>query len=244
LVAHTLAAATPSALAAQGRAGSLTGRVADKTTGEPLVGARVFVIGTARAATVGQDGGYRLQLAEGRHEIRVTYIGYGLARDTVEIAAGETVTRDFRLTREPLALEELAVVGTRAAERTSTEAAVPVDVLSAAEIRQSGRTETAQIIQSLAPSFNFPRPTVTDGTDHTRPATLRGLAPDQVLVLVNGKRRHSSALINVNGSIGAAPGWWISMRSPRARSTGSRSSGTAPPRSTARMRSPVSSTSF
>ncbi len=206
LLAHTIVAAAPAALAAQSQAGTLTGRVADQATGEPLAGARVFVTGTARAATVRQDGGYRLQLAEGSHEIRVTYIGYGLARDTVEIAAGETVTRDFRLTREPLALEELAVVGTRAAERTSTEAAVPVDVLTAAEIKQSGRTETAQIIQSLAPSFNFPRPTVADGTDHTRPATLRGLSPDQLLVLVNGKRRHSSALINVNGSIGRGSG--------------------------------------
>src|SRR5688500_18380276 len=58
------------------------------------------------------------------------------------------------------------------------------------------------MLQALVPSFNFPRPSLTDGTDHIRPATLRGLAPDQVLVLVNGKRRHTSALVNVNGSVG------------------------------------------
>jgi len=52
------------------------------------------------------------------------------------------------------------------------------------------------------PSFNFPRPTVADGTDHVRPATLRGLGPDQVLVLINGKRRHITALVHVNGTIG------------------------------------------
>src|SRR5207244_13046671 len=62
--------------------------------------------------------------------------------------------------------------------------------------------ETAQVIQAIAPSFNFPRPTITDGTDTVRPATLRGLGPDQVLVLVNGKRRHQSALVHLNGSIG------------------------------------------
>jgi iron complex outermembrane receptor protein len=193
-------------LAAQGRSATVTGRVLDDQTGDPLPGSRVFSPGVVQAATVRQDGSYRLQLAPGRHELRVTYIGYALVRDTVELAAGEAITRDFRLTREPLALEELAVIGTRASERTATDAPVPVDVLSAAEIKQSGRTETAQIIQSLAPSLNFPRPSVTDGTDHTRPATLRGLAPDQVLVLVNGKRRHSSALINVNGSIGRGSG--------------------------------------
>src|ERR671917_1687651 len=83
-----------------------------------------------------------------------------------------------------------------------TDAPVPVDVLTAADIQATGLTETAQIIQRLAPSVNFPRATISDGTDHVRPATLRGLGADQVLVLVNGKRRHTSALVNVNGSIG------------------------------------------
>ena len=59
-----------------------------------------------------------------------------------------------------------------------------------------------QVIQRLAPSFNFPRPTVSDGTDSVRPATLRGLGPDQVLVLINGKRRHQTALIHINSTIG------------------------------------------
>jgi iron complex outermembrane receptor protein len=201
-----LIAGSPGFLWSQARTGTVTGRVTDQSSGEAIPGARIFVFGTAHSATARQDGNYRLQLGPGTHELRVTFIGYGLTRDTVQIAAGQSVSRDFQLERQPLALEELAVIGTRAAERTSTDAPVPVDVLSAAEIKQSGRTETAQIIQSLAPSFNFPRPTITDGTDHTRPATLRGLSPDQVLVLVNGKRRHASALINVNGSIGRGSG--------------------------------------
>ncbi len=204
--ALVLMAGYPAFLWSQARTGTVTGRVTDQGTGEAILGARVFVFGTAQSATTRHDGSYRLQLRPGTHELRVTFIGYGLTRDTVQLAAGESVSRDYQLERQPLALEELAVIGTRAAERTSTDAPVPVDVLTAAEIKQSGRTETAQIIQSLAPSFNFPRPTVTDGTDHTRPATLRGLSPDQVLVLVNGKRRHASALINVNGSIGRGSG--------------------------------------
>jgi iron complex outermembrane receptor protein len=196
----------PISLAAQTRSATLTGKVTDAGSSEPLGGARVFVPGTVMSATSRFDGTYRLQLTPGTHEVRVTYIGYGIVRDTLQAEAGVAVTKDFQLNREPLALEELAVVGTRAAERTSTDAPVPVDVLTAAEIKQTGRTETAQIIQALAPSFNFPRATISDGTDHTRPATLRGLAPDQVLVLVNGKRRHASALINVNGSIGRGSG--------------------------------------
>jgi len=196
----------PPALSAQTQDAALTGRVSDAASNEPISGARVFVPGTVMSATTRLDGTYRLRLSPGTYELRVTYIGYGLTRDTVQAEAGASITRDFQLNREALALEELAVVGTRAAERTSTDAPVPVDVLSAAEIKQTGRTETAQIIQALAPSFNFPRATVSDGTDHTRPATLRGLSPDQVLVLVNGKRRHTSALINVNNSIGRGSG--------------------------------------
>jgi iron complex outermembrane receptor protein len=79
---------------------------------------------------------------------------------------------------------------------------VPVDVITQDQIASSGYAETTQVIQALAPSFNFPRPTITDGTDTVRPATLRGLGPDQVLVLINGKRRHQSSLVHLNGSIG------------------------------------------
>src|SRR5262249_37898221 len=76
------------------------------------------------------------------------------------------------------------------------------DVLSIADLQQSGRTETAQMLEAVAPSVNFPRATIADGSDHIRPATLRGLSPDQALVLINGKRRHTSALVNVNGFVG------------------------------------------
>jgi iron complex outermembrane receptor protein len=206
LAALTFGVGPLPAAAAQTQDAVLTGKVTDATSNEPISGARVFVPGTVMATNSRLDGTYRLRLSPGTHEIRVAYIGYGLARDTVQVEAGAALTRDFQLEQEALALQELAVVGTRGAERTSTEAPVPVDVLTAVEMRQTGRTETAQIIQALAPSFNFPRATISDGTDHTRPATLRGLAPDQVLVLVNGKRRHQSALINVNNSIGRGSG--------------------------------------
>ena len=92
-------------------------------------------------------------------------------------------------------------MGSRASA-AEAEKAVPVDIITREQIAASGYAETAQVIQSLTPSFNFPRPTITDGTDTVRPATLRGLGPDQVLVLVNGKRRHQSALVHLNSSIG------------------------------------------
>ncbi|MDP3853273.1 TonB-dependent siderophore receptor [Phenylobacterium sp.] len=102
----------------------------------------------------------------------------------------------------PTEVEEFIVTGTRAANRTVLDTAVPVDVISAAELGNLGVTELNQALSVALPSFNFPRPGLADGTDTIRPATLRGLAPDQTLVLVNSKRRHSASLVNVNGTIG------------------------------------------
>ena len=75
-------------------------------------------------------------------------------------------------------------------------------MIGADAIANSGQTETNKILNELVPSFNFPQPSIADGTDALRPATLRGLSPDQTLVLVNGKRRHVSALLNINGTVG------------------------------------------
>jgi iron complex outermembrane receptor protein len=100
------------------------------------------------------------------------------------------------------AIEEIVVTGTRVADRSATDTAVPVDVVTAATLSNVGTTELNQALSVVLPSLNFPRPGLNDGTDTVRPATLRGLAPDQTLVLVNSKRRHSAALVNVNNSIG------------------------------------------
>ena len=196
-----LAIVAPSRAGAQETTGTVTGRVTS-ADGAPLSGASVVVSGTTRGTITRDDGNYRLQLPAGRYPLRARLIGYAGGVDTVDVAAGQTATRDFVLTRSTTQLSAVAVVGSRGEARTVIDAPVPIDVLTAADIKTTGRTETAQIIQSLAPSFNFPRATIGDGTDHSRPATLRGLGPDQVLVLVNGKRRHTSALINVNGTIG------------------------------------------
>lgn len=100
-------------------------------------------------------------------------------------------------------VSEIVVTGTRVAGRTRLDSVSPVDVIGEEALeRQGTSTELAQALSNLTPAIDFPRPAITDGTDHVRPATLRGLAPDQALVLVNGVRGHIGALVNVNGSIG------------------------------------------
>ena len=98
--------------------------------------------------------------------------------------------------------QTIIVTGTRRADRTVADSPVPVDVIGSDAIENTGATETNKILNQLVPSFNFPQPSIADGSDALRPATLRGLSPDQTLVLVNGKRRHVSALLNINGTVG------------------------------------------
>jgi len=76
-----------------------------------------------------------------------------------------------------------------------------VDVIDGEAIRATGAVETGRILQLLEPSFNFSTTTISDGTDIIRPATLRSLNPDQVLVLVNGKRYHQQSLMNYQQTI-------------------------------------------
>ena len=99
-------------------------------------------------------------------------------------------------------LEAVVVTGTRVAGRSATETAVPVDIVTNEALTRGGSNEINQALSVALPSYTFPRPGLTDGTDTVRPASLRGLAPDQTLVLVNSKRRHAAALVNVNGTIG------------------------------------------
>jgi len=105
---------------------------------------------------------------------------------------------------EEEASPEVIVTGTRLKDRTVLDSPVPVDVLSSDDLRSTGALagELGQALQSLAPSFNFPRQSNSGGADHVRAAQLRGMSPDQVLVLVNGKRRHTSSVVNLEAKIG------------------------------------------
>ncbi len=99
-------------------------------------------------------------------------------------------------------LEQVIVIGSRARGHTATETLAPVDVLTRAKLESNGALEVGKLLQMLEPSFNFSTTYISDGTDIIRPATLRALGPDQVLVLINGKRRHQQALVNVQQTIG------------------------------------------
>ncbi len=173
----------------------VTGTITDDTS-EPLLGVSVVVKGTSTGAVTDFDGNYSIEASNG-DTLVFSYIGF----DSQELVVSGT-SLDVVMAAG-VELDQIILVGTRNPGRTALNSAVPVDVLDVNEIAQSAPQITVtEILNYAAPSFSSNPQSISDGTDHIAPASLRGLGPDQVLVLINGKRRHKSALINVNGTFG------------------------------------------
>jgi len=177
--------------------GSVRGRVID-STGAPLAGALLAVDRTAVRAQASSSGAYvLLGVPAGVRTIRAQVIGFAPLSVEVTVRANETITQDITLRRSAVQLAAVdVVVGSRASHKAADEIAVPVDIIPAEVIAQQGTSELSAILQNVSPSVNFPRQSVTDADDIVRPFTMRGLSPDHTLVLVNGLRRHRSALVH------------------------------------------------
>lgn len=177
----------------------IRGSVKDEQ-GSPLAGANILVKGTTNGTQADFDGNFTLELDDDDAKLVISYLGF----KTTEVALNGRSQVDIVLAEDAARLEDVVVVGSRNPNRTATETTVPVDVIDVATIVNQGpQVSVNQILNYVAPSFTSQSQTVSDGTDHIDPASLRGLGPDQVLVLINGKRRHTTALINVNGTVGA-----------------------------------------
>jgi iron complex outermembrane receptor protein len=188
-------------LAAFAQNTTVRGTVKDPN-GLPLQGASVVIEGTKKGVVTDINGAYSISVAPGTYTLVITYVGMQQQKQPVDVpAAGlSDVSSNLQSAGD---LNRIVIVGSRSATvRSSTQTPVPVDVISARELQATGQVEPTQMLNFIAPSYNSSRQTVADGTDHIDPATLRGLGPDQVLVLVNGKRRYNTALLNVNGTIG------------------------------------------
>ncbi len=187
-------------LSAVAQPGTISGTV--RGDGEPLPGATISVVNTLIGTVSDIDGNYSLAVPSRVVVLRASFVGFTTEEATIVVIAGASSTHSFDLQSTITEFgEELVVLGSRG-ERTATETPVPVDVIGAEALSQLGVQEINQSLHYLAPSFNASHQTISDGTDHINPASLRGLGPDQVLTLVNGKRRHTSAIVHVNGTFG------------------------------------------
>ncbi|MDB5285291.1 MAG: hypothetical protein JWR05_240 [Mucilaginibacter sp.] len=178
--------------------GTVTGVVIDAGTNKPMAGVTVTVKGSRNSSATSTTGVYSVK-ASAADEIVFTYTGYKMLTISVNGRGKINVS----LTSDITQLNEVVAIGTRSAGRVKLETAVPVDVVSMSKVAMNtGRLDLTDVLNYAAPSFNYNKQSGSDGADHVELGTLRGLGPDQTLVLINGKRRHSTAFVSVFGTRG------------------------------------------
>ena len=175
---------------------TLTGQVNDPA-GRPVIGATIVEKGTNNGTSTDANGRFTLRARTAAPKLVISSLGYA----TQEVAGTSGMT--VALAESTTTLNDVQVVGSRSQNRSVTDSPSPVDIIDVREVTaKTGQLDVNQLLQFVAPSFNSNRQTGADGADHVDPASLRGLGPDQTLVLVNGKRWHQSALVNLFGSRG------------------------------------------
>lgn len=175
---------------------TVSGNITDSNN-VTLNGVNIIEKGTTNGATSDFDGNYSISVASDATLV-FSYVGF----ETQEIEVNGQTSIDVSMS-EGFALDAVQLVGSRSPKRTATDTPVAVDVINVNDVvTQAGRVEINELLQYAAPSFNANKQSGSDGADHVDPASLRGLGPDQTLVLINGKRRHSSSLVNIFGTRG------------------------------------------
>ena len=170
----------------------------------PIANAIINIKGTNISATTDTSGYYELLINPGFYQVIASKQGESLSTQTLDVKDETDVSLDFIIDSSGKTdLSEVVLVGSRAKGRTQLDSTTPVDIIDIKDVTKDvGQVSLNQILNYVAPSFSSNTQTIADGTDHVDPASLRGLGPDQVLVLINGKRRHTTSLVNINGSFG------------------------------------------
>ena len=180
---------------------TLSGRVTDALTGQPLSGANVTIEGSDLGAATDMNGYYRVDLSSGSYTVKASYIGFESKTSNVTVKL-QDVDVNFALTSSSVDVASVSVVGSRFKPRTQMTSAVPIDNLSVRELKSTGHLSVESMMTYKLPSYNSQQQTISDATAHFDPADLRGLGPSRTLVLVNGKRKNASALVYINDTPG------------------------------------------
>jgi len=175
---------------------TFTGTVTDAKAA-PIEGATVKVKSTKAGTSTAKDGSFSIQ-ANDNDVLEIISVGFKSITVPVK---GSSLHISLEASVEEL--QEVVLVGSRKGGRVKTESPVPVDVIN---INQAGvptaRMDLTSVLNYAAPSFNYNKQSGADGADHVDLGTLRGLGPDQTLVLINGKRRHQTAFVALFGTRG------------------------------------------
>jgi iron complex outermembrane receptor protein len=166
--------------------------------GEGMPGVSIVIKGTSKGTTTDTDGNFTINADKGQTLV-LSFIGY----KTQEVTIGDETTLNITLEDASLQLSEVAIVGSRSnIARTDVERPAPIDVLNFKDLQNTGQVELGQMLQFTSPSFNSAKYGINGVANYADPATLRGLSPDQVLVLIEGKRRHQFSALNLNITVG------------------------------------------
>jgi iron complex outermembrane receptor protein len=177
---------------------SISGTVTDEN-GNGLAGANVTVDGTNLGAAADASGSYSINgVSTGSYTVSASFIGYNTASKSVRVSDGGG-SANFSLSVDALAGGDVFVTGTRSAGRTAMKSPSPIDGFSSESLRRQGNGDMTETLKNQVPSFNA-TPLTGDGAAFVRPTSMRGLPPDNTLVLTNSKRRHRSSLISHFGA--------------------------------------------
>ena len=177
---------------------TVKGKVVD-SDGSALPYINVLEKGTSNGVSTDDQGMFSVDLKKMPTTLVFSSLGYA----TLEKMITDNKDLSITLQDDNVSLDEVVLVGSRNKNRTVANTPVPVDIIDISELVAIGpQVSINDILNLVAPSFTSTSQTISDGTDHIDPAALRGLGPDQVLVLVNGKRRHNTSLVNVNSTVG------------------------------------------
>lgn len=175
----------------------VTGTVTSEATGEALQGVSVLVEGTTLGTTTNAEGAFSIEIPSLDYALVFSFVGFRAQRVAV---SQDATTLEVRLQPGVLGLDEVVVVGSRRPPRTVTDSAVPLEVLGPRELESASSVDMDDILRSQVPSYNVQRHEIDGSTTFVRPPTLRGLSPDNTILLVNGKRRHRTGSIALFGS--------------------------------------------
>ena len=174
-----------------------TGKVTDASSGAVLPSVNVSVQGTSRGVVTDANGNYKIVAAEGS-KLVFSFVGY-----TTETKVVTATVIDVQLAASITELGEVLVsTGSRNSKRTMTDTPLPLDIISAADLRTTGQTTFDKALQYTVPSFNTVNTPVNDATSLLDPYEIRNMGPSRLLVLINGKRKNTSALMYIQTSPG------------------------------------------
>ncbi len=189
---------------------TVSGTIKDAGNGEGLPGATVQVTHATSNTTYGGtsdvNGNFKIEglRPDGLYRVKVSFTGFQtFNQEGITLSAGQNFQLDVSLSDQSTSLNEVAIVGSRFDKpRSNVDRPVPIDVISPKEIQATGQVDLGQSLQYTAPSFNAVKFGINDGAPFVDPASLRGLGPDQMLVLVNNKRRHKVSFLSINDGVG------------------------------------------